>query len=275
MSKENSHSNTTVKTILKRYWWILLICLISPIAINYALLIPAFGPVVGTNIDWLAFFGSYIAAIIPALGSFIILFIQRKDNHEENKQNRQLQINVLKYQQEMQWLSEKKEILIDFALTLNKNDLIELSNKIAAKQDILQDVKRLLEKLVKHDSRVGFMTVSAQTDKYKEYNEKRNETFNTFRNTLLDLQEINIIFNIPDYNQRGAILNIRLEQGFIHSGLKDIIAQFPYPGAFLLTNPSEVALMLISSIPDLLEDTRKAALDYVKSEADRIASLVE
>lgn len=258
----------------KKYWWILLLIVVAPIIINYALLIPAFGPVVGENVHWLSFWGSYLAALIPAFGAFIILFIQREDNHEENEHNRQLQINVLKYQQEMHWLSEKREILIDFAMTLNKNDLIELSNKIAAKQDILQDVKHLMETLVKHDSRVGFMTVSVQTDKYKEYNEKRNAAFNTFRNTLLDLQEINIIFNMTDYNQRVLVLNARLEHGFIHQGLKDIIAQFPYPGAFLLTNPSEVALMLISSIPDLLENTRKAALDYVKSEEERIARIL-
>ena len=168
----------------KKYWWLLILIVVAPIIINYALLIPAFGPVVGDNVHWLSFWGSYLAALV----SFIILFIQREDNHKENEQNRQLQINVLKYQQEMQWLNENKDILIDFALTLSKDDLIELSNKIGEGKDILQDVKVLMGNLVKHDSRVGFMNVAEETEAYKQFNTKRHSAFYAHRDAILDLQ---------------------------------------------------------------------------------------
>lgn len=275
MNKENNQSNSTLKVILKKYWWIVAICLIAPIAINYALLIPAFAPVVGTNIDWLSFFGSYIAAIIPALGAFIILFIQREDNHKENEQNRQLQINVLKYQQEMQWLNEKRDILIDFALSLSKDDLIELSNKIAANQDILSDIKNLLANLVKNDSRVGFMRVSEKTESFKEFNTKRQSAFNTHRDALLDLQEIYILFMRTPVVQRVSVLHNRLQQGLIHSGLRDIIFSYPLESVFLQQNPVEISLKLIATIPNLLEDTRNVSLTYIKAEEERIAKLLE
>ena len=160
-----------MKAFLKKYWWGIIITVFAPVLINYLLMIPAIGPVVGDDVHWLAFWGSYLASLISAFVAFIILFIQRDESHQENDYNRKLQIKVLKYQQDMQLLSENRNILIDFSLSLNKDDLIELTNKMSVKQDILLDVKRLLANLVKNDSRVGFMRVSMETDSFKEYKE--------------------------------------------------------------------------------------------------------
>lgn len=264
-----------MKDLFKKYWWGILIAVFAPIVINYILLIPTIGPVVGDNTHWLSFWGSYLAALIPSAGAFLILYLQREDNHQENEQNRQLQINILKYQQEMQWLNEKKGILIDFALSLNKDDLIELSNKIAANQDIMPDIKNLLANLVKNDSRVGFMRVSEKTERFKEFNTKRQSAFNIHRDALLDLQEINILFMRTPVAQRVPVLQNRLQQGVIHSGLRDIIFSYPFESVFLQQNPAEISIKLIATLPDLLEDTRKVALDYVKSEEERLAKLLE
>lgn len=264
-----------MKDLFKKYWWGILVAVFAPIVINYILLIPTIGPVVGDNTHWLSFWGSYLAALIPSAGAFLILYLQREDNHQENEQNRQLQINILKYQQEMQWLNEKKEILIDFTLSLNKDDLIELSNKIAANQDIMPDIKNLLANLVKNDSRVGFMRVSEKTDRFKEFNTKRQSAFNIHRDALLDLQEINILFMRTPVAQRVPVLHNRLQQGLIHSGLRDIIFSYPFESVFLQQNPVEISIKLIATLPDLLEDTRKVALDYVKSEEERLAKLLE
>lgn len=271
-----------MKDFLKKYWWCIIIIVFAPIVINYLLLIPAIGPVVGDNVHWLSFWGSYLAALIPTVGAFMILYIQRRDSlgenekrRKENEQNRNLQINILKYQQEMQWLNEKRKILIDFALSLSKDDLIELSNKIAANQDILPDIKNLLANLVKNDSRIGFMRVSEKTESFKEFNTKRQSAFNTHRDALLDFQEINILFMRTPVTQRLHVLHNRLQQGLIHSALSGIIFSYPSESFFLQQNPVDISLKLIASLPNLLEDTRKAALDYVKSEEERIAKLLE
>lgn len=232
--------------------------------------------------DWLFFWGSYLAALIPTIGAFMILYIQRRDSLEENEkrrkendENRNLQINILKYQQEMQWLNEKREILVDFALSLSKDHLIELSNKIAANQDILPDIKRLLADLVLNDSRIGFMRVSEKTESFKVFNTKRQSAFNTYRDSLLDLQEVNIIFLRTTIAQRNAVLNNHLQQGLIHDGLRNIMLAYPSEYHFIHSSPVEISIKLIAALPDLLEDTRKAALDYVKSEEERIAKLLE
>lgn len=274
MTKENNHSNSTFKTILKKYWWIIAISLFAPIAINYILLIPAFCPVVGTNIDWLSFFGSYIAAIIPALGAFIILFVQREDNHKENESNRQLQINVLKYQQEMQWLNENRSIVLDFVLSLNRNDLKELSEKLAIGQDVMPGIKSLLARLVENDSRVGFMRVSEETPNYHEFNSMRMAAFDIYRDTILDLQEIYILFLKTNPDMRRAVLRNRQQQNLINKGLKNIIETHSSEESFLNGNAFDISAELINALPDLLGDTRKTALAYIKAEEQRISKLL-
>ena len=75
--------------------------------------------------------------------------------------------------------------------------------------------------------------------------------------------------------QRVPVLQNRLQQGVIHSGLRDIIFSYPFESVFLQQNPAEISIKLIATLPDLLEDTRKVALDYVKSEEERLAKLLE
>lgn len=269
-----------MKDFLKKYWWCVIIIVFAPIVINYLLLIPAIGPVVGEDVHWLSFWGSYLAALIPTVGAFMILYIQRRDSlgenekrRKENEENRNLQINILKYQQEMQWLNEKRDILIDFALSLSKDDLIELLNKMAGNQDILPDIKRLLANLIKNDSRVGFMRVSSKTDSFKEYNAKRQFAYKTHRDALLDFQEISLLFR-TDISQRTAFLHHQQQCGMIHEGLNNIISLFPSESAFLMHNPVEIAKMLIAQLPNLLDDTRKSSLAYIKSEEERISKLL-
>lgn len=75
--------------------------------------------------------------------------------------------------------------------------------------------------------------------------------------------------------QRNAVLNNHLQQGLIHDGLRNIMLAYPSEYHFIHSSPVEISIKLIAALPDLLEDTRKAALDYVKSEEERLAKLLE
>ena len=60
----------------------------------------------------------------------------------------------------------------------------------------------------------------------------------------------------------------------IHEGLNNIISLFPSESAFLMHNPVEIAKMLIAQLPNLLDDTSKSSLAYIKSEEERISKLI-
>lgn len=115
-----------MKEWFKKYWWVILIILTLPIAINFLLLVPVFSPIVGENTDWLSFWGSYLGAIISAGVAFIILSIQYQQNKKENNDNRELQKNVLKHQLKTQWLADLKIKLIDYYNAFHYIDLYKV-----------------------------------------------------------------------------------------------------------------------------------------------------
>lgn len=105
---------------MKKHILVIVLLLCLPVIINFVLLIPSFTPVVGGSIEWLSFWAGYISANV----AFIILYIQRKDNKRENKRNRELQLNILKHQQEMQWLNMFRKASVDYVSSYNYNDLV-------------------------------------------------------------------------------------------------------------------------------------------------------
>ena len=134
-----------MKDWLKKYWWAILIILILPVAINFALLVPAFSPIVGEDTDWLAFWGGYLGALVSAGVAFIILSVQFKQNQDENNTNRELQKNVLKHQLKTQWLADLKIKLIDYYNAFHYIDLYNVCVLMRDNQKINKDfcVKKL------------------------------------------------------------------------------------------------------------------------------------
>lgn len=80
-------------TFLKAYWWAILIIVVAPVLLNFLVLIPAFLPIVGSGVDWLMFWVTYISAI----ASFTMVFMTWRTL----KQNEE-QLNEIKRQWEEQ-----------------------------------------------------------------------------------------------------------------------------------------------------------------------------
>lgn len=80
----------------KKIFSIILIILIIPIVINYVLMIPTPFKIIGSNAEWLSFWGTYLGGIIGAFVSFYILYItlihNKKEAEIERKSNQLLQL---------------------------------------------------------------------------------------------------------------------------------------------------------------------------------------
>lgn len=109
--------------------------LIAPVLLNFIILMPAFSPIVGKDTDWLSFHGSYIGSVIASLITLYVLYKQLQNNHEENEKtrrdnqainekNRQLQLDILKYEQEKQWLQEIRTACLNNIYSYNHNDVL-------------------------------------------------------------------------------------------------------------------------------------------------------
>ena len=106
MKKNNRFKNSILIII-----GILIIVLI-PAIINFIILQPSRFKFVGTSVDWLIFWGSYLGAIISAGVAFIILYIQRKDNEKANEANeKQNELNRIN-NEELNNLNRKLQIKV-------------------------------------------------------------------------------------------------------------------------------------------------------------------
>ena len=217
-----------MKEVFKDYWWIVFIIIGAPIAINFITLIPAFTPLAGCIKDWVAFWGGYLSAIISAMVAFIILIIQRKDNQRErmqdhfdnqiqqfknrsenrrensrnrednrieNSKNRQLQINAIKYQQQLQWLDRLSKAMIDNIMIYNPNHLSNIINIMYQKQSfklIHDQINDLLNQLILTDTAVGFLMPESQSDILRAYNHIRKECYTNYNQIIMEIQTIAI-----------------------------------------------------------------------------------
>lgn len=164
---------------------IFIFIIILPIIINWLILKPSIFEYVGTGVDWLLFWGGYVGAIISAGVAFAILAIQYKQNRKENKKNRDLQINILKYQQEMQWFNELKIKSIEYYNAFDQNDIIKLCNLIHKnKRETILGAEELINILINKNNKVTFALEFLFS---KERDEKE-------KNILSALQKYNLAY---------------------------------------------------------------------------------
>lgn len=139
-----------MKNLLKKYWYVILIFILIPIIINCLILKPALFKFVGEDTDWLGFWGTYIATILSSIIAFYVLHKQLDQNQKENENNRQLQINILKYQQQSQWLTELKVKLTEYYNAFNLNDVNAIADRMLVREtDVIKQIKEIKLELKK------------------------------------------------------------------------------------------------------------------------------
>ena len=151
----------TVKSSKLKWWqWglialgLLFLFIGVPYSINWLILTPQQFDVVRndeTSRAWLGFWDTYIGAIASLAMILVTLYVLKKQlmqNHEENVENRKLQLNVLKYQIEMQKLNDFRLISGDYLQNYNNYNLTIFGNEIFRnKKDINDEIKLLSEKM--------------------------------------------------------------------------------------------------------------------------------
>ena len=204
-----------MKIPIKKYWWIALVILLLPIALNFALLMPSFTAIVGDEIAWLSFWGGYLGAIISTAAAFIILYIQREDNEAENEKNRsdnkaqnelnrienensnranrQLQLNIMKYHQQSHRLDNFRNASLKYSQALNNNNLVLISNMMwEHPQDAFNIVKQLFDDLDALQAKFAF--TRKQDEDSANLAQYIGEKAKLYRCSLNDLQWIVLYF---------------------------------------------------------------------------------
>ncbi|MBR6032563.1 MAG: hypothetical protein IKP36_11505 [Bacteroidaceae bacterium] len=265
-----------MKEFAIRYKWVIIIGLILvvlfPIALNYILLIPINAPVLGESNGWLAFWGCYSGAIISSAIAFMILFIQRKDNHQENSNNRQFELNIITYQQQCQWLNAFRNASIANINAYKADYLKEIIDLIRSKDlgKIQQKIKEVFENLTKTDTEVAIVMPPRrlQNNNLISYNNKRIEIYDIYSAIVYDLQVIAIYYCLDvskkDFDKNPSVASTA------SINLKNILAGLKPEDKLDYNQVFAIANQLISSVPTLFHNYREAAVNCIGEEQIRI-----
>ena len=275
-----------MKEVIKQYWWIALIIMGAPIVLNYLVFTPSCEQSTGDLKDWISFWGSYLSAIISSMIAFAILVIQRKDNqiensknrnnnHIENENNRLLQLNVLEYQQQSQWLNNLREAMIKNIIVYQTNNLREIINLIKNNDLSLiqQKTKDILERLIYTDTEVAMMMpdINIQDEYLIKYNVKRKDVFERFSAIVSDLQVLSAI-----YCQQLSIKDIdNTLLSAASTNLKMTLGAYKPDEKLSYNQVYDISDKIISPMDTLFEEIRKFALSCIGNEQKRIESILK
>ncbi len=202
----------------------LIATIILPVVLNYILLIPINATIVGDSTHWLLFWGGYLGSILSSAVAFIILYFQYKNNSKENKRNRMLQLNVLSYQQENNWLNNFREAMIKNLNYIRNDHLISISNTIInSKKDtntlskIMDITNDLMNQLIITDTSVSMLVpANCEREQICAYNRERESAFTKCIGVLNDIQIItvivclntsktNLLKSVPNFDEMASI----------------------------------------------------------------------
>lgn len=142
----------------KRYWLLMLLLTLCPVAVNYIVLTPNFLPIVGDSDNWLSFFGSFIGSAIMAGITLYVLQEQLEQNQRENCRNREnnrtenesnrLQSQAFRLQEiELKWFDDLKQACSKLYSAFSPNEVAIASDLDPLSDSFHGEVARLINRM--------------------------------------------------------------------------------------------------------------------------------
>ena len=124
--------------LFKQYWWLIVLAILLPTIFNLIISCPTPNclPIVGEPKDWLNFFAVYFSGIITAFVSFWILYKTIQTNKEENKKNRDIQTNTIRYQTKISWINQLKVAILQVIDAIDETIARDFFSKFKEKSKV-------------------------------------------------------------------------------------------------------------------------------------------
>lgn len=208
---------------IKKYYIQLLLIIATPLIINTLMVQPMLFPITGDSSSWLGFWGSYIGAVLSSAIALYILYKQNQQNHVENIANRNLQLSVIKYNQELDKLRDLRTALVDFQASF---DYLEINN-IASKfidGHYGEEERARLKYLVRDIDEKGFkatllLDLMPKSDSVNKFNLIYNNLYNSYGLILGDFSSfLDLMQDLP---QNKAEKKDYVEENLKYWGIYD------------------------------------------------------
>lgn len=177
----------------KSDWLILIILILSPIFINYAILGVCLDADVNGSLDgWLGFYGTLVGSLV----TMFVLYRTRVWNQDDNNETRERQNKILKYQEKRIWYQELRKQLDENFKVLKFHETISVANEIAIGKyvDSFKYLTSLIHEVELQSHKCDTYFIKEQlTPVEKKYNDIYGEILKFYITYLYDLSLICII----------------------------------------------------------------------------------
>ena len=187
---------------IKEYFIQLLLIIATPLIINTLMVQPILFPITGDSSSWLSFWGSYIGAVLSSAIALYILYKQNQQNHTENIVNRNLQLSVIKYNQELDKLRDLRTALVDFQASFDYMEITNIASKFIDGH-FSEEERARLKYLVCDIDEKGFkatllLDLMSSSNSVNEFNLVYNKIYNRYGLILGELSSfLDLMQDLP------------------------------------------------------------------------------
>ena len=187
---------------IKKYYIQLLLIIATPLIINTLMVQPMLFPITGDSSSWLGFWGSYIGAVLSSAIALYILYKQNQQNHVENIANRNLQLSVIKYNQELDKLRDLRTALVDFQASFDYMEITNIASKFIDGY-FSEEERARLKYLVRDIDEKGFkatllLDLMSNSNSVNEFNLVYNKIYNRYGLILGDFSSfLDLMQDLP------------------------------------------------------------------------------
>ena len=187
---------------IKEYFIQLLLITVTPLIINTLMVQPILFPITGDSSSWLSFWGSYIGAVLSSAIALYILYKQNQQNHTENIANRNLQLSVIKYNQELDKLRDLRTALVDFQASFDYMEITNIASKFIDGH-FSEEERARLKYLVRDIDEKGFkatllLDLMSSSNSVNEFNLVYNKIYNRYGLILGELSSfLDLMQDLP------------------------------------------------------------------------------
>ena len=285
---------------IKKYAIQLLLIIVTPLIINILMIQPILFPITGDSSSWLDFWGSYIGAVLSSAIAIYILYKQNLQNHIENISNRNIQLSVIKYNQELDKLRDLRTALVAFRASF---DYIEITN-IAYKfvdghfgEEERMRLNYLVRDIDEKELNVTLLIdLMPKSDSIKKFNSIYNKLYNSYGLILGDFSSfLDLMQDLPqtkaekrtyieerlrvwdtyDKQQKEMVLN-KIPEFTPQKSISDIIKSHGNYENIEEEASDIVKERLLETIKDssLKDNLKKCIQDILSEEQDRIYAIL-
>ncbi|PKQ60470.1 hypothetical protein BZG02_19125 [Labilibaculum filiforme] len=202
-----------MKTLIKKYWYILILLITLPIVLNLVLRLNAPFDIVGNAETWLAFWSTYSASIIGSLITLFVLFRTLdqnklslsetlKQNEINNKESKNLQIAIYQKRLEERRIKELTQTFKESLHFINHSQ-IHYNQRLIITGNYTEASKFFISETARCKQTISTLLLDLIPI-------RKSEELDDYRETYTDLLELYLILSIQIMN----ITSILIGQSF-------------------------------------------------------------